>query len=577
MIIKMSARIPIYSLLVSAIFLFSGCSIESYESKFTDRMRENLDRIKTGDLEVHGALLHNPQHIIEIYDDDGMIRPRWKDWENADQLLNSIRNARNHGLQPEDYHLSVLYDLIDKIIVSGEKDFAGIAAFDLLLTDSFLLLSSHLARGKTTMVNEDQERNAVADEPAENRINFLENALARNRIFEDLEKLAPAHHEYIKLREALQRYRVIEENGGWTRIMTGEPKLEAGMRHPDIKMLRDRLSVYAQHTDIPVEDVTLFDDELHEQVMLFQERNGLAADGIARPSTIEAMNVSVYDRISTIKVNLERWRKLHDPGDHYIMVNIPEYVLRVVKDGRQVFTSPVIVGRPERKTPVISSRLTRLEFNPYWFVPPRMLWQDIVPAARKNENYFQDRNIEILDENWERIDPGLVDWDGASNNGSRYIVRQNPGPRNEMGRIKFLFPNRNYITIHDTPYNHLFQRHERALSSGCIRIRVPVQLAGHVLNGQDEWTIEKILQILDGNSFKKVELAEPLPIHVLYFTAWAGEGGLMHFRKDIYNYDAPLLQALEQPAFRHDHEISVQMPSGMAGTISNPPVRPGGN
>ena len=568
----MTAKNLFSTLLVSVILLLSGCSTESYESMFSDQMWNYLDRIKQGDFEIHGAVIHNPQQVIQLYDvTDSMIKARWEDWENTDQLLNSIRNARHHGLQPEDYHLSTLYHLIDKIIASGEEGFADIAAFDLLLTDSFLLLSSHLALGKTGSGTKDPERNAAVGEPAENQIIFLENALARNRIFEDLEKLAPAHHEYIKLREALQHYREIEENGGWTRIMTGESKLEAGMRHPDIKLLRDRLSVYLQPTDITVEDVTLFDDDLHEQVLLFQERNGLAADGVAGPLTIEAMNVSVYDRISAIRVNLERWRKLDDLGDHYIMVNIPEYVLRLVKDGRQVFTSPVIVGRPERKTPVISSRLTRLEFNPYWFVPPRMLWQDIVPAARKNENYFQDRNIEILDENWQRVDPGSADWDSGFNNGSRYIVRQNPGPTNEMGRIKFLFPNLNFITIHDTPYNHLFQRNERALSSGCIRIGMPVQLAGHILYGQDEWTVEHILQTLDENSFKKVELAESLPVHILYFTAWAGGDGLMHFRKDIYNYDPPIQQALEQATFWHDHNISVQMPSGIATTISNPP------
>jgi L,D-transpeptidase YcbB len=575
----MTIKIPVFSFFITAFFLLSGCSTESFESKFSDQMGNYLNRINAGDFEIHGAVIHNPQQVIQVYEvADGMIRARWKDWENIDQMLNSIRNAHYHGLQPEDYHLPALYHLLDKIIGSREDDFADIAGFDLLLTDSFLLLSSHLARGKTAITSEIPERDAGNGAPGENPVIFFENALARNRILEDLEKLAPAHNEYLKLREALQHYREIEENGGWPMVVTEEPKLEAGMRHPDIKLLRERLSVYAQHNDTLVEDLTLFDDDLHEQVLDFQERNGLVADGIAGPATIEAMNVSVYDRISSIKVNLERWRNLDDPGNHYIMVNIPEYVLRVVKDGRQVFTSPVIVGRPGRKTPVISSRLKTLEFNPYWFVPPRMLRQDILPAARRNENYFQERNIDILDEDWRRVDPGSIDWDSGFNNGFPYIVRQNPGPANEMGRIKFLFPNRHFITIHDTPYNHLFHRNERALSSGCVRIRIPVQLASHVLRDQAEWTIENILQTLDGNTFQRVELAEPIPVHILYFTAWAGTDGLAHFRKDIYNYDPPLLQALEQGPLGHDHEISVQMPSGMAATSNiRQPVNPSGN
>jgi L,D-transpeptidase YcbB len=317
--------------------------------------------------------------------------------------------------------------------------------------------------------------------------------------------------------------------------------------------------------------LALFDDMLHERVVEFQERNGLAADGIVGPATSEALGYSVYERISTIRVNLERWRRLDALGDHYILVNIPDYRLSVIKEGRTMLSSDVVVGQRHRQTPVLSSVLTKMELNPFWFVPPGMLRNKIIPAVRRDIGYLEKNNMVVLDRNWRRVDPGSVDWHSGFSEGFPYIIRQEPGPGNEMGRIKFLFPNRNYVTIHGTPYTHLFSQNIRAFSAGCIRIRTPLQLADYLVNIQGDRTMGQLLEVLDSNEFQRVEFVNPLPLHILYFTAWAGEDGVTDFRKDIYSLDPPLLEALQQRPPGYEHEISVQLPAGLAVTAGELP------
>jgi L,D-transpeptidase YcbB len=168
--------------------------------------------------------------------------------------------------------------------------------------------------------------------------------------------------------------------------------------------------------------------------MRFQRTNGLEAHGVVDPATVEAMNISVYDRISVIKANLDRWRRLDYPGDHYIAVNIPEFELSYVKGGKNILTMPVIVGKPDRQTPVFSSEITRIELNPFWFVPPGMLRRTILPAVRRDSSYLEKRNMEVLDQDWRLVDPGSIDWNSVSGNEFPYIIRQRPGPATKWDR-----------------------------------------------------------------------------------------------------------------------------------------------
>ncbi len=562
----MTIRKYSYILIAAAVFLISGCDPGRVDREFSDQMTAYIGLMDEEMPVINGQRIYNPEIIKQIYTTDGdLVGAKWSSWANIDQLLNSIRNARYHGLDPEDYHLAAIYGCIDRLLSTPIIDNADSAGFDLILTDSFLMLGAHLARGKIDPATGEPGWDARDVVIYTGWKNFLETSLAQLKVAQNLEQLAPGHQNYIGLKEILAKYRQIEKDGGWPLFIPELQVIDTGMRHQDVAMLRKRLFNGPTGFDNDTAFIYQFGDHLYQEVVRFQERNGLVADGVVDSSTVASMNVSVYGRISQIKVNLDRWRRLHNPGDNYLAVNIPDYKLTLVKEGRTILTDPVIVGTPDRPTPVLSSSLTSLELNPYWFVPPGMIYRNIIPSARRDSAYFQMRNMEILDEDWRRVDPGAVDWNSGFAEGFPYIVRQKPGPDNTMGRVKFLFANKHYVTIHGTPSNHLFQLNDRALSNGCIRVRAPVQLAHYLLDGQEGLTMIELLKIIEQEKFVRIDVENQVPVHLFYFTAWAEGNETAHFRKDIYNLDQPLIEALQKPPPR-DLPITVEMPTGMAAT-----------
>jgi len=224
------------------------------------------------------------------------------------------------------------------------------------------------------------------------------------------------------------------------------------MRHPDIALLRKRLAIAQGFIEFNPGDENLFDQPLHDQVVLFQLRNGLNADGVAGKATIEALNISVKDRIATVEANLEHWRWLSDDlGKRYIKVNIANFELQVIENDKQVFYSMAIVGRLYRETPVFSSIIKYLVLDPYWTIPPTILNEDIIPAVIKNPAYLAINNMKVLRNDGIEVDPLTIDWDSVLTTGFPYSIREEPGPVNPLGRIKFMFPNQYNPTGHSVP------------------------------------------------------------------------------------------------------------------------------
>jgi L,D-transpeptidase YcbB len=541
-ITKITIIMLLYILITSIFPVFSHYHNEDPERTFSRELKIQIERIHQGEPSV---ILYNPWLINHIYDTDSeFIRPKWDNLLKIEQLVASIRDAYYHGLRPDDYHLSDIVNLTNEVIASANID--DRARLELLLTDSFLLLSAHLAAGKTFSDTLPPRWRVMDIEPEKDWKGFLEITLAESQITKAIEQLAPAHPGYTGLKEVLHKYREIEITGGWEELDPGLPLLKPGMRHPGVVKLRDRLSATGQHIEHDTADITLFDENLHQQVLTFQKRNGLATDGIVGPATIGALNVPVEEKVRLIKANLDRWRRFRPSGDHYIKINIPDFELEVIREGRTVLTHKIIAGTPDTQTPVISSAVTELEFNPYWYIPPGMLTREIIPAIRRNINYLAMNDMEIIGPNWQRVDPESVDWDSGFGDGFPYIIRQKPGPLNEMGRVKFIFPNSHFVTIHGTPHYRVFQSGERAFSNGCIRIRSPLSLARYLMSDQKGWTLEDIMEIIRSERNLRVKIDDPFPIHILYLTAWTAEDGLVHFRPDIYNYDHHLITALEQ-------------------------------
>jgi murein L,D-transpeptidase YcbB/YkuD len=268
----------------------------------------------------------------------------------------------------------------------------------------------------------------------------------------------------------------------------------------------------------------------------------LREDGVVGPATLAALNVPVGERVRQIEMNLELWRWLpRDLGQRHIMVNITDYTMSVVEDGREVMGSKVIVGKPSRPTPVFAGEMSYLVLNPYWHVPPTIAVKDKLPKLRRNPYALSRQRIRVF-AGGKEINPGRVNWRRVNARNLRYHFRQDPGPRNALGRIKFMFPNRYSVYLHDTPSKYLFNRDNRTFSSGCVRVADPIDLAEYLLSDSG-WSRKAIVSKTRGKRQRRVNLSEKVPVYILYWTAWVDDAGETHFRRDIYEHDKRLAKA----------------------------------
>jgi murein L,D-transpeptidase YcbB/YkuD len=271
-------------------------------------------------------------------------------------------------------------------------------------------------------------------------------------------------------------------------------------------------------------------------------------DGVVGGATREALNRDPEDLVRQLEVNLERWRWLPDDlGDRYAIVNIAAFDLDVVEQGSSALSMRVVVGQPYRRTPVLSSQITHVVLNPTWTVPERLVKEDILPRVRKDWGYLASMHLRVFDgwsDNAREVDPAEVDWSTVTPR--RYRFRQDPGPWNALGRVKFLLPNSYDIYLHDTPQRELFSRASRVFSSGCVRLETPLALVDYLLAKERRWSPEEIERIFAEGKERFLRLEHPLPVHILYWTAWVEDDGTVHFRKDIYGRDERVSRALRE-------------------------------
>jgi murein L,D-transpeptidase YcbB/YkuD len=285
-------------------------------------------------------------------------------------------------------------------------------------------------------------------------------------------------------------------------------------------------------------------------VKQFQNRHGLAPDGIVGSKTRAALNVSVQQRIRQVELNLERWRWLpNDLGDRFIAVNTADYSLKVVENGRKIIDMRVVVGRPARQTPVFSAKMTYLVLNPYWNVPYTIAVKDILPKLDEGVDYLISQGIRVFSD-WSKdateLNPEQIDWASYGRSNFPFRLRQDPGKKNALGQIKFMFPNKFAVYLHDTPQRSLFQKIQRGFSSGCIRVENARMLASYLLSAEDRWTPEVLLAALASGHRQVVRVPQPILVHLLYMTAWIDDRGVLQFREDIYHRDRDLDAALMQ-------------------------------
>jgi len=362
----------------------------------------------------------------------------------------------------------------------------------------------------------------------------------------------PEAYHYRALRKELVRYMKLRDAGGWPHVTLKNRVLKPEMKDPGVKQLRERLRVSGEYTrcfDSKESDV--YDGCLQEAVKRFQRTHGLAADGVVGPATLRELNVPIEQRITTLRLNLDRikWLNPRRPKRH-IIINIPFFTLYFEENGMLAFHTPVIVGKPDHPTPIFSDEVEIIVLNPYWNVPKNIVQKEMIPKLMKDPYALERQGIEIYDgwgKNARKIDPASVDWAQY-----RYSKRlpfrfaQPPGRKNALGKVKFLFPNRFSVYMHDTPTKPLFKRTKRAFSHGCVRLGKPIELLEYFASFEPNVDFDKAERILEGKKNTYIRLKEKVPVDIVYLTAWVDYDGTLQFRGDVYGYDRMQLKSFKR-------------------------------
>jgi murein L,D-transpeptidase YcbB/YkuD len=340
---------------------------------------------------------------------------------------------------------------------------------------------------------------------------------------------------YLRLQAALELYLQIAEEGGWPALPDG-PTIEPGSEEPRVAALAKRLLVTGD-LDVRERDFTVYDDELQAAVRRFQARHGLETDALVGRKTLAALNVPVEQRVSQLRLNLERSGQVLDASlTDFLLINVPAFEATLVRGGEAIMTTKVIVGDTETETPLFEARMKHVVINPTWTVPYSIASKELLPKIQRDPGFLTRGGYDVFDRDNRRVDPGIIDWMSLHGNNFPYTLVQRPGCANELGRIKFVFPNDYGVFMHDTPSKHLFARDSRAFSHGCIRMDNPVGFAERVLEPEG-WTRDDIVTQLETSETVIVPLSQPIPVIVTYLTALVDESGTVYFYRDIYGRD----------------------------------------
>jgi L,D-transpeptidase YcbB len=486
---------------------------------------------------------------------DRDYRPLWIDGsklqDRAIDLIETLCHAEREGLRAADYDLGGLQAELARLRESKKPNPAALAALDLRLTRAFLDYEADLLAGRLDPQAVDngwyiKARRAAID-------STLRSALSKE-VFDDMvSPLRPRQKEYQELLQKLAEYREIQAKGGWGTIAEVS-RLQWGDEGPWVDVLRHRLQATGDLGKVGGKPI--YDDEVAKAVARFQERHGIPADGSVDPKTLAALNVPVETRIRIIELNLERYRWLpSDFGKRYILVNIPDYTLHAYDDGKERLTMRVIVGEEySHATPVFADSMTYIVFRPQWNVPRRILVDSVIPNVRKNIHYLAQHSYEVVDiaRNEVIADPSAINWSKLDLSKLPFRVRQKAGSSNELGTVKFMFPNQFSIYLHATPADSLFEKPTRTATHGCVRVEDPVKLAGYVLDKEKGWGHQEILEAIAADPTKdiaptSVYLKHPVPVYLVYLTAFVRDG-VLHFRDDPYGKDHRAMARMGPPA-----------------------------
>ena len=497
----------------------------------------------------HGALVEfyaDSDHKTVWVDDNG-LRPK------AQLVIRELRKARNFGLNPDDY------DLPEEVILAATDKTAAarLAEFEQKLSRAVLAYVRDARGGRIPpgSLSRNLDPTLEIPDPLEvmEKLETLDDPAPYIRSFH------PQHPQFEALRQVLLKIRGGSDDGEERIVLPKGPTLKPGMSHEHVALLRKRLEVAADETDgTPEDPENVYDPALVEAVKKFQKSKGLKVDGIVGPGTRRTLNggsTVPKNRERTILANMERWRWIPNNIDKLnIQVNVPEYRFRVFDGEKVVHAERVVVGKLKNQTPVFSDKMEYLVFHPYWNVPNSIKKKEILPYLRRgggggwfSSSYSRPRILQAhnlyVKYRGREIDAGSVNWNRV--NIANYHFYQPPGGRNVLGFVKFMFPNKHSVYMHDTPTKHLFNQTKRTYSHGCVRVRNPRKLAEIILARDRGWSPGNVGAAIQRGKNQHVNLNNPIPVHITYFTARVEKNGKITYFGDIYGHDSRVARALK--------------------------------
>ncbi|MEO7978751.1 L,D-transpeptidase family protein [Flavobacterium sp.] len=456
----------------------------------------------------------------------------WGNLKKRKFVLSQLKNSEELGLNQDDYNVVKLNAYETKVSNLEDKE---LAFYDLLLTYNFEKYLNHLNKGK--LDPKKLYRDWALSEKTFDVNKALIKSFNNNKLDSLVDQIQPKSVTYKQLLHALKIINDFPEDN--IKTIEFREKIVLNDTNPAVLNIKKRLSYWK---DMTGKDslTSIYDKKTFESVKKFQARHGLIADGIIGAGTINALNFSKTKRKQQIIANLERWRWYpNEFSENYFIVNIPNYSLNVVENKDTTVVRKIVVGTNKRKTPILTSTLKSIVFNPTWTVPPTILKEDVVPAMKRNRNYLKNKSITIYDAKGNEVDP--ANWNENKPHSYRYV--QTPGYNNSLGLVKIMFPNNYSVYLHDTNHRNYFERHNRSLSSGCVRVENPLELAQHILSDSKNWSKEKIDALIETKKTTSIRITKKYTLYQWYWTAWSEKNQLI-FRYDVYELDADLYTKL---------------------------------
>lgn len=529
------------------IVLLTACSVNLHAGQDLYTKEFLHDAFAAGDsLEVAGEPIL-ATGLLSLFYQSRNYEPAWGDLEYAGHIIKLLGKSTEEGLFPADYHYYALADLYAELRSEDTHGSRRRAELDVLLTDGVLLYASHLVNGKISPARYEKTWNYSEVQLLPEKIVYaLTNHVDNKTIAQGLESLKPDLKVYRQLKEGLAYFSGLADRERFQEI-PNDRALKRGAEGQVVAALRVRL----KSIGFALEDTqsTVFDEQLELVVRRFQRRYGLEPDGIVGPTTFDELNVPFSHRANQIRINMDRIRwVVDDLAPDFLLVNIAGFKLWLAQNNEIVWSTDVMTGAIYTQTPLFKATMTYLVLNPTWTVP-RSITREMFPRFSGDPSYLARKNYRLLNREGNTVDPVSLNWATLSKGNFPYTLVQMPGEGNALGRVKFMFPNKHAIYLHDTPQKSLFVKARRAFSHGCIRVKNPLKLAELLLQGHEHWDRAEIERVVDSRRLTSVPLGKPVEVLLMYWTVQPDSDGNLGFVPDIYGRDLALIAAIKKPIF----------------------------